>query len=115
MSRHDLLTPRTIVRILSAIQKDTAFTAFYEALPVAGVDGTLRNRMKETPAANVVRAKTGDLEFVRSLSGYVTAATGERLVFAILSNNFTGPSAEIGRLMDAISIRLATYRSSRRQ
>lgn len=115
MSRHDLVTPRTIIRILSAIQKDTAFAAFYESLPIAGVDGTLRNRMKETPAANVVRAKTGDLEFVRSLSGYATTASGERLIFAMLSNNFTGQSSEIARLMDAISVRLATYRSARPQ
>jgi len=55
------------------------------------VDGTLRSRMKGTPAAGNARAKTGTLRYVNALSGYVTSAAGERFAFALLLNNFQNP------------------------
>jgi len=110
MSRHNLVSPETIVRTLVAIQKDTAYGAFYNALPVAGVDGTLRTRMIGTPASGNMRAKTGTLEFVRSLSGYITAANGDQLVFSMLSNHFTVPVSVITRFQDAVGVLLANYR-----
>jgi D-alanyl-D-alanine carboxypeptidase/D-alanyl-D-alanine-endopeptidase (penicillin-binding protein 4) len=110
LSRHDLVSPQTLVTILSAIQRDTAFAAFYDALPIAGVDGTIRSRMKGTPAAGNMHAKTGSIEFVRSLSGYVNDADGDRLIFSFLSNHFTVPASEIYRAMDAVGALLAGYR-----
>ena len=110
MSRHDLVTPEAIVKILIGIQRDPSFAAFYDALPIAGVDGTVRTRMVGTVAANNIHAKTGTLEFVRSLSGYVTTAVGEKLVFSMLSNHYTGPVADVTRLQDQIGVLLATYR-----
>ena len=59
LSRHDLVSPETIVRVLDRIQRDTAFAVFYNAMPIAGVDGTLKDRMKGTPAEGNVHAKTG--------------------------------------------------------
>ncbi|MEO7501661.1 MAG: D-alanyl-D-alanine carboxypeptidase/D-alanyl-D-alanine-endopeptidase [Gemmatimonadaceae bacterium] len=114
MSRHDLLTPETIVRTLVAIQRDTAFQVFYDALPIAGVDGTIRTRMVGTPAAGNLRAKTGSLEFVRSLSGYVTDGDGDRLVFSILNNDFTVPVDSVSRFQNNIGALLAGYRARRR-
>jgi len=114
LSRHDLLSPETIVRTLVAIERDTAFSAFYEALPVAGVDGTLRSRMKATPAEGNMHAKTGTLEFVRSLSGYVTDADGDRLVFSLLHNHFTVPVDSVSRFQNDIGALLAGYRGRRR-
>ncbi|MEP6905176.1 MAG: D-alanyl-D-alanine carboxypeptidase/D-alanyl-D-alanine-endopeptidase, partial [Gemmatimonadales bacterium] len=111
MSRHDLVTPETILRTLVAIQRDTAFSAFYDALPVAGVDGTLRTRMLRTVAAGNMHAKTGSLEFVRTLSGYVTDADGERIVFSILDNHFTAPVDSISRFQNDIGVLLAGYRN----
>ncbi len=111
LSRHDLVSPETIVQVLVAMQKDTAFNVYYEALPVAGVDGTIRTRMKGTPAENNLRGKTGTIEFVRSLSGYVDTADNERLVFSFLSNHFTAPVSEITRVQDAVGALLAGYRS----
>ncbi len=114
MSRHDLLSPETIVRTLVAIGRDTAFSAFYEALPVAGVDGTLRSRMKATPAEGNMHAKTGSLQFVRSLSGYVTDADGDRLVFSLLHNHFTVPVDSVSRFQNDVGALLAGYRGRRR-
>lgn len=111
LSRHDLVSPETIVKVLTAMQKDTAFSAYYDAFPVAGVDGTIRGRMKGTAAENNLRGKTGTIEFVRSLSGYVDDADGERLVFSFLSNHFTTPVSEITRAQDAVGALLASYSS----
>ena len=112
LSRHNLVTPRAIVKILSAMRKDTAFSVYYDAFPIAGVDGTVRSRMKGTPAENNLRGKTGTIEFVRSLSGYVDTADGQRLVFSFLSNHFTTPVSEITRVQDAVGALLASYRSA---
>jgi D-alanyl-D-alanine carboxypeptidase/D-alanyl-D-alanine-endopeptidase (penicillin-binding protein 4) len=114
MSRHDLLTPETIVRTLVAIQRDTAFQVFYDALPIAGVDGTIGTRMVGTPAAGNLRGKTGSLEFVRSLSGYVTDGDGDRLVFSIINNDFTVPVDSVSRFQNNVGALLAGYRARRR-
>ena len=115
LSRHDLVTPHAIVSILSTMRKDTAFTVYYDAFPIAGVDGTIRSRMKGTAAENNLHGKTGTIEFVRSLSGYVTTADGQNLVFSFLSNHFTTPVSEITRVQDAVGALLASYRSTPQQ
>ena len=110
LSDQDLLTPETIVRVLDRIQRDTAFAAYYNAMPIAGVDGTIDTRMKGTPAEGNVHAKTGTLAKARSLSGYVTTADGERLIFSILANNTTTPGSTVTRVADDIAVALAAYR-----
>src|SRR5438105_630875 len=111
LSRHDLVSPETLVRVLDRIQQDTAFAVFYNAMPIAGVDGTLKDRMKGTPAEGNVHAKTGSLDQARSLSGYVTTADGERLIFSILANNWTTSSSQVGGVADQIAAALAAYRT----
>jgi D-alanyl-D-alanine carboxypeptidase/D-alanyl-D-alanine-endopeptidase (penicillin-binding protein 4) len=111
LSRHDLVTPETIVRVLDRIQKDTAFAVYYNAMPIAGVDGTLKDRLKGTPAEGNVHAKTGSIAEARSLSGYVTTADGERLIFSILANNWTTPSSAVTGVADQIASALAAYRT----
>ncbi len=110
LSRHDYVSPQSLVRILSAIRADTAFHVFYDALPIGGVDGTIASRMKGTPAAGNVHAKTGTVDKARSLSGYVTSADGELLVFSMLCNNFTVPTRAVERVQDAVAARLAAMR-----
>jgi D-alanyl-D-alanine carboxypeptidase/D-alanyl-D-alanine-endopeptidase (penicillin-binding protein 4) len=107
LSRHDYLTPTAVVRILDAVRQRPDFRVFHDALPVAGVDGTLAARMKGTPAEGNVHAKTGTVDKARSLSGYVTSADGELLLFSILCNNFTQPTREVDRVADALLARLA--------
>ncbi|MEP6915900.1 MAG: D-alanyl-D-alanine carboxypeptidase/D-alanyl-D-alanine-endopeptidase, partial [Acidobacteriota bacterium] len=102
MSRHDLVTPEALVKILVGMQNDPNFKDFYDALPIIGVDGTTRTRMLGSAAVNNFRAKTGTLEFVRSLSGYATTAAGEKLIFSMLSNHYPGPVSDINKLQDAI-------------
>ena len=114
LSRHDYVSPRALVRVLDAARRRPDFRALYDALPVAGVDGTLRNRMRGTPAAGNVRAKTGTIDKARSLSGYVTTADGRLLVFSLLCNNYTAPTREVERVQDALLARLAASRLASR-
>lgn len=114
MSRHDYVTPETIVRVLDAMRKSPDFPIWYDALPIAGVDGTIASRMKGTPAERNVHAKTGTVDKARSLSGYVTTAGGRLLLFSFLCNNFTVPTREVERVQDAILVRLASSRSGSR-
>ena len=108
LSRHDFVTPETIVRVLDAMRLHRDFPAFYEALPIAGVDGTLATRMNGTAADHNVRAKTGTVDKARSLSGYITTADGRQLLFSFLCNNFTVPNREVERVQDAILVWLAS-------
>lgn len=67
-------------------KRETVFRSLYESLPIAGVDGTLKRRMKTGKAFRCVRAKTGTMTGVSSLAGYTTAANGHVLAFSIISN-----------------------------
>jgi D-alanyl-D-alanine carboxypeptidase/D-alanyl-D-alanine-endopeptidase (penicillin-binding protein 4) len=110
LSRRNMLTPETVVKVLDAMQRDTAFAVFYNSMPIAGIDGTLKNRMRATPAEGNVRAKTGTIGSVSSLSGYVTSADGERLIFSILANNWTTDTDEVRGVADQIAAALAAAR-----
>ncbi|HKP10681.1 MAG TPA: D-alanyl-D-alanine carboxypeptidase/D-alanyl-D-alanine-endopeptidase, partial [Blastocatellia bacterium] len=88
LSRRDIITPNATVALLTYMHRHRFADVYRDALPVAGVDGTLQNRMKGTAAAGNARAKTGSLRYVYALSGYVTSAAGERLAFSILLNNY---------------------------
>jgi D-alanyl-D-alanine carboxypeptidase/D-alanyl-D-alanine-endopeptidase (penicillin-binding protein 4) len=107
LSRYDYLAPEAIVHVLDAMRKSPNFQLFYDALPIAGVDGTIKTRMRGTPAENNVHAKTGSVANARSLSGYVRTADGHPLIFSILSNNWTVPANDVTRVQDAIAARLA--------
>src|SRR6185436_6989959 len=76
------------VALLAYASKSRWSKVYRNALPIAGIDGTLQNRMKGTAAAGNVRAKTGSLRYVYTLSGYLTTAAGERLAFSIMLNNY---------------------------
>ncbi len=107
LSRYDYVSPETLVRALAAVRRDTAFHVFYDALPIAGVDGTLEYRMRGTLAQGNVHAKTGFVANARSLSGYVTTADRHMLIFSALCNNWTVPVHDVERVQDAIAARLA--------
>ena len=113
MSRRDLISPETIIHVLDAMRRGPNFQLYYDALPVAGFDGTLRTRMRGTRAEANVRGKTGTLGEVRSLSGFVTTASGRQLLFSVLCNNYLVPTAYITRVQDSVAVRLARLRDTR--
>jgi D-alanyl-D-alanine carboxypeptidase/D-alanyl-D-alanine-endopeptidase (penicillin-binding protein 4) len=88
MSRENRVTPRTMTRWLDALQRDGRFgQAFVSSMAVPG-EGTLRNRFRGVKLTNELQAKSGKLDGVRCLSGYVTdPATGRRVAFSVLVNN----------------------------
>ena len=86
------------------------FELFYNSLAVAGVDGTLKNRMKNTSAQNNVRAKTGTLNGVSNLSGYVTAKNGHLLAFSILIQNFVNEYSKARNFQNKICELLVEYK-----
>jgi D-alanyl-D-alanine carboxypeptidase/D-alanyl-D-alanine-endopeptidase (penicillin-binding protein 4) len=104
LSRHDLVTPRALVALLKYAQTQPWFSAYFASLPVAGVDGTLEDRMRDTIAAGRIHAKTGSVEHVRTRSGFAETPGGRTLIFSFLSNNQGGKSHEATDALDAISV-----------
>jgi serine-type D-Ala-D-Ala carboxypeptidase/endopeptidase (penicillin-binding protein 4) len=87
LSREDLVTPQAIVQLLRYCSQQSWGKAYADTFPIAAIDGSLAERFRNTPAARMVRAKTGSLTHVYSLAGYATTQSGDHIAFAILSNN----------------------------
>ncbi len=110
MSHKNLVTANEVTHLLYTVQSKSWYPAFLNSLPVAGneerfVGGTLRNRMKGTVVEGNVWAKTGSLNGVTALSGYVETKSGETLIFSIMVNNFL--SDTVNEVLDNIIIMLA--------
>lgn len=103
LSRDDLVTPRAMVTLLRYAAHQNWGQDFLSTLPVAGVDGTLKDRMRNTAAAGRIEAKTGAVEHIRSLSGYATTLRGESLVFAMFCNNDPQKGSDALAAPDAIA------------
>ncbi len=108
LSRHDLITPSSAVQLYTYMSKSRFANVWLDALTIGGIDGTLQNRFKGTPAAGNVRGKTGTIDQVSSLSGYINSASGEKLVFSIIVNGVNN-----GRLrqaaIDEVVLSLASF------
>ncbi len=88
VSLYNYVSPRLLLEYLKyAYYHREVFLPFYESLPIAGIDGTLKYRMKKTSAYRNVRAKTGSVTGVSSLAGYAKAANGHQLAFVIINQN----------------------------
>jgi D-alanyl-D-alanine carboxypeptidase/D-alanyl-D-alanine-endopeptidase (penicillin-binding protein 4) len=109
LSWHDMITPEATVQLLVYMHRHRHAAVFRDALPIAGVDGTLKNRMKGTPAENNLRAKTGTISSAMSLSGYVRDAAGDDLVFSIIVNNYPEDANVRASCIDPIAVLLASF------
>jgi len=108
VGRRDFVTARAVTALLVGMHRRPDWKLYYESLPIAGVDGTLKGRMKGTVAAYNVHAKTGTLSQVRALSGYVTGKSGRLYVFSLLMNNFPGKAKTAGAVQDKFVEELAS-------
>ncbi|MCC6336814.1 MAG: D-alanyl-D-alanine carboxypeptidase/D-alanyl-D-alanine-endopeptidase [Myxococcales bacterium] len=85
---------------------------YLSALGIAGKDGTLKYRFDGSDAVGRLRAKTGTLENVSALSGYVQAVGGERFVFSVMVNDFPGRASTVVRHIDALGAAVAAFGSA---
>ncbi|MBP1750699.1 MAG: D-alanyl-D-alaninecarboxypeptidase/D-alanyl-D-al anine-endopeptidase, partial [Deltaproteobacteria bacterium] len=108
LSRYNLVSPRQLARLLQVMVSSPYSGYFYESLPIMSIDGTLSRRLKGSRASGLVRAKTGSIAGVRSLSGYITTYNDENLIFSIISNGHSSTAA-IDKVVDRIVLRLLDY------
>jgi D-alanyl-D-alanine carboxypeptidase/D-alanyl-D-alanine-endopeptidase (penicillin-binding protein 4) len=111
LSRRDLMSAELIVALLSEMQRSRWREQFVSGLPLAGVDGTLRRRMRSGPARGRVSAKTGTLTGVSALSGYARTVSGELLGFAMVMNGFDCEVSRVRRLQDRVCEALVSLES----
>jgi D-alanyl-D-alanine carboxypeptidase/D-alanyl-D-alanine-endopeptidase (penicillin-binding protein 4) len=110
LSRYNYVSADALVRILRQMRSDPRHSAnFRDTLPIAGREGSLAKRLSGTAAEGQVSAKTGTVDNVRAIAGYVNAASGETLAFSIIANNFTVAPSMVDAAADKALVRLATF------
>ena len=107
MSPDDRIAPRAFTQLLGYASKQPWGAAWRTTFPVAGVDGTLEDRFKNSPLKGKLWAKTGTLNEVNALSGYLTAASGKTLAFSILVNGHRPDSDVESQAVDKIAEAIA--------
>ena len=108
LSRHNLITPSAVVQLYNYMGKSRYAQAWRDSLTIGGVDGTLRNRFRGTRAQGNVRGKTGTIDQVSALSGYVRTAAGEELAFSMAVNGVPETSTRTS-VLDEMAIALANF------
>ncbi len=102
LSPRDGITPEQLCFILRNVAQDANwYRAFYNSLPQAGKNGTLKTFLNKTATLqNRVRAKSGTITRVKSYSGYLTTEAGKLLAFSVIANNFTCSQSEIKKRIE---------------
>jgi len=106
LSREDLVTTQAVTELLRYAWQQSWGKAYADTLPVAGIDGSLSDRFRNTPAVGRVRAKTGSLTHVYTLAGYATTLSGEHIAFSVMTNDDTEPTKKALDRIDRIVLAL---------
>lgn len=110
LSKEDRVTANTVVDLLAAIRQRGMFPLFTHTLSVAGYDGTLRHRMVGTSAQYNAHGKTGTLNFVTVLGGYVTTGDGQLAAYFLTMQNFRNGPWAYRREQDKVVEALANFK-----
>jgi len=111
LSHKNLISPEALVQTLQGMTKSPQAEVFRASLPISGVSGTLRNRMKGTPAAGIVQAKTGTITGAVTLSGYTSPPQYGPIIFSIMANQTGQPSSVMRKAVDEIVLLLTQLKS----
>ena len=107
LASNNLVSPLAFARLLAWMRKHPTYEAFAAGMPQSGATGSLRRRFIGTPLEGRVRAKTGSISRVNTLSGYVEREDGEVLIFSIQANHHTLGSARMIPAIDSVVVELA--------
>ena len=110
LSRHNLVTPETLVNLLTLMAETPEGINYRDSLPIGGVNGTITNRFKKTIIEGKVQAKTGTLSGTSSLSGYINPPNYAPLAFSILVNKSDLKSSQLRQIIDKIVINLGSLK-----
>ncbi|WP_420263975.1 D-alanyl-D-alanine carboxypeptidase/D-alanyl-D-alanine endopeptidase [Candidatus Magnetominusculus dajiuhuensis] len=114
VSDYNLISPGHLVALLMAIYRAPDLReTFIDSLSVAGVDGTLKNRMRHTAAEGRLKAKSGSHTGVRTIAGYTTTPDGEAVAFAIMIENFVVDPVAINDIEDRILVLVSSFSRGR--
>ena len=106
LSRQNLVTPTALISLLKLMNDSRYSDIFRNSLTVAGVNGTLKNRFKDTNIAHNLLGKTGSLSGVSALSGYLALENYDDLVFTIIVNQSTADTKSLRKTIDEIVLTL---------
>ena len=111
LSPQDAVNSRGLVRLLYYMKKNGKyFGEFYNSLPDAGKEGTLKNNFRDPLFDSRIKAKSGSMDRVKSYAGYFTTLSGKEMIFSIIINNFTGPSTKITSYIEEILKEIILYK-----
>ena len=103
LTRNNYVTSDLYIQLLKYVyDQEKYFNSFYSSLPVAGVDGTLSDRMRNTEAEKNIHAKTGTINSVSALTGYAVSRDNELLIFYMVMNGFGTATNSIRKKQDSI-------------
>lgn len=94
LSNQVRVSARSLAALLRVANQSPVAQAFVESLPIVGIDGTMRHRLRNTPLVGRARIKTGTLDQVRAIAGYVSAANGDSYIVVSMINDPRAPAAQ---------------------
>ncbi|HEU4763033.1 MAG TPA: D-alanyl-D-alanine carboxypeptidase/D-alanyl-D-alanine-endopeptidase [Gemmatimonadales bacterium] len=106
LAASDLVSPLTFVKILQYTRAHHGWATFEPGLPLAGAPGSLKNRFEGTPLAGRVRAKTGSISRVNTISGFIEGKDGKVWTFSVMANHHAQPGRAILAQLDSLVVEI---------